>query len=425
MNSPSNIDWSAIRYLALILVLLFLIISAGSAGLASLQATHAARSGQPQAAYAAVRFSSRNAQNHLIRGAVFQRRGDLAGAVAEYSRAVALRPDDYVLWLNLSHARELSGDREGAIAAASYAAALAPHYAKPHWQLGNLLVRAGRVEEGYRELRTAGESNPALLPAFINLAWQLSRGNVQTVLEAARPQTPAAYLALAGFFRKRGQTSEAIDMFRRAGVEPGERVVHERRAYLAELLGAKDFKGAHELWRIVYSPNPDLPMMFDGGFEQESDLDEPGFGWRAGEKSDAIHLSLDPSEPNEGRRSLQASFNGASDPSQPVISQLVVVAPQRRYQVNVTVRTREVVSGGLPLLAVIDPVSGQTLGQTHPFPQTSNGWRPFQIDFTTGPNTQAIQIRLQRGPCGSPCPIFGTLWLDNFSLQAAGPKSID
>lgn len=416
MNSPSHLNWSVIRSSALIPVLSFLLISAGSAGFASLQATQAARSGQAQAADAAVRFSSRNAQNHLIRGAVFQREGDLASAVAEYSRAVALRPDDYVLWLNLSHARELSGDGEGAIDAASYASDLAPHYAKPHWQLGNLLVRAGRVDEGYSELRIAGTSNPALLPGFINLVWQLSRGNVQTVLEATSPETPAAYLALADVFRKRGQTNEAIEMFRRAGIEPGERVVHERRAYLAELLGAKDFKSAHSLWRITHPSDPDLAMLYNGGFDQESDLDEPGFGWRAGENSDAIDLSLDPSEPKEGRRSLQALFNGASEPSEPVISQLVIVAPQKRYQLRFAVRTREVVSGGLPLVAVTDPVGGQTLGQTEAFPQTSDGWRPLQIEFTTGPNTEAIQIRLQRGPCGSPCPIFGTVWLDNFSL---------
>ena len=421
MTSPSNANGSAFLSAVVILVLLFLIISAGSAGFASLQAMHAARSGQPQSADAAVRFSSKNPQNHLIRAALFQRQGNISGAVAEYSRAASLRPDDYVLWLNLSHARELNGDLEGAIAASRYAVTLAPHYAKPHWQLGNLLVRAGRIDEGYRELRTAGTSNPALLPAFINLAWQLSRGNVQTVVRAAGPETPAAFQTLADFFRKRGRTSEAIEMFRRAGVEPGEGIVHERRAYLAELLGAKDFKSAHELWLLAHPSDPDLPLLFDGGFEQESDLDEPGFGWRAGEKSDAIQLSLDPSDPDEGRRSLQVVFNGGSDPSQPVISQLVPVEPQKRYQLRFALRTRDVVSGGLPLVAVIDPVSGLTLGQTEPFPQTISGWRGFSIEFTSAPNTQAIQIRLQRGPCSSPCPIFGNLWLDKFSLRVLGP----
>ncbi len=29
-------------------------------------------------------------------------------------------------------------------------------------------------------------------------------------------------------------------------------------------------------------------MMFDPGFENESDLDEPGFGWRAAEKSGEV-----------------------------------------------------------------------------------------------------------------------------------------
>src|SRR5207249_1656978 len=96
------------------------------------------------------------------------------------------------------------------IAAARQATELAPYYAQPHWQLGNLLVRAGRAEEGFRELRLAGASNPDLLPPSIDLAWQLSPGKIQFVMQAIQPDSPAAYLAVAEYLKKHGQVADVI-----------------------------------------------------------------------------------------------------------------------------------------------------------------------------------------------------------------------
>jgi len=417
-NTSNGSTLRFVRGAGLFLILLFLIWGAGSAGFASLLSTAAARSGQLEAADAAVRLSPRDAHTHLIRGGVMQANGHLSAAVAAYSRAVSLRPEDYVLWLTLAHARELNGDKEGAIAAATQAVGLAPRYAKPHWQLGNLLIRAGRVDEGFSELRGAGASNPALLSAFIDLAWGLSGGNVQYVMQATEPRGPAAYSALAGYFKKRGLTTEAIAMFRSAG----DAAEQERRTYLSELLAAKRFKDAHALWAIGHPRDPDAPPMFEPGFEQESDLDEPGFGWRSGDKAENLHLTLDAGDPNEGRLSLQVLFNGNSDPAQPIVSQLVSVQPRTHYQLGFAARTQEIVSGGLPGVVVVDSGSGGVLGQSGALPQTSGGWRDYTIDFTTPETSEAVQIRLQRGPCGSPCPIFGRLWLDKFSLRETSTR---
>lgn len=398
------------------LILMFLILSAGRAGYASLLSTYAARTLRLDAADAAVSWNP-DAQNHLIRGAVHQSESDFSGAIADYSRAAMLRSEDYVIWLNLAHARELSGDQEGAIAAASHAVGLAPHYAKPHWQLGNVLVRAGRLDGGYDELRLAATRNPALLPAFVDLAWQLSGGNAESVVAAISPRMPETYVALADYFRKRSRPAEAVAMFGAAGSEAGEKVATERRAYLAELLAQKEFKHAQYLWAIAHPANPDGPLMSDPGFENESDLDEPGFGWRAAEKADQTILSLDSSDPGNGRFSLQVTLNGASDPTPAVVSQLVPVSSQTRYRLRFTVRTSEILSGSLPGIVVMDQGTGQVLSQTDPFPQTTGGWRDYQLEFTTSESTEAIRIALQRKPCSAPCPIFGKLWLDSFSLQ--------
>jgi hypothetical protein len=354
---------------------------------------------------------------HYLRGAILEANSNLPTAIVEYENAVRLRPDDYVLWLALARARELNGEMDHALAAARRAVPLAPFYAQPHWQLGNLLVRGGQLDDGFKELRLAGASNPTLLPGIIDLAWQLSKGDVQFVKRSIQPRSSESYKALAEYFKKRGEATEAIAMFSFAGSDT--EVVRAREQYLKELLAAKKFKEAYQLWSIGrgFGSNNAVGAIIDPGFEQESKLDEPGFHWRAAGKGEGFHLALDATNPREGHSSLQVSFSGDSDPADPVISQLVLVEPLAHYQLHFAIRTEEIVSGGLPSVAVVDGSNQQVLGQSGAFPQARGDWRDYKIDFTTAETTAAIQIAVQREPCRSPCPIFGRLWLDSFSLQ--------
>ena len=414
----------------LLAIFLLLIWNAGRAGFSSLLASYAAMTNKIVPANAAVTLSPANPDAHYLRGAMLAAAGYLPEAIHEYQEAALRRPDDYVLWLNLAGALELNGDMAGALAASRQAVQLAPYYARPHWQLGNLLLRAGQRDEAFRELRQAGASNPTLLPSTIDLAWQLSGGDVQFVKQAIQPQTPEAYLALAQHFKKRGEVTAAITMY----VSAGPAADRERGSYLSELISAKRFSEAYALWSVDHPANssgndhpsgiaplgtPGLGGMIDPGFEQESNLDEPGFGWRASNKAETLHLSLDTSAPEEGRSSLRVEFNGDSDPGSPVISQLVLIEPHTHYQLHFAARTAELVSGGPPRVLVIDAGNQQVLGQSAEFsPETNNSWQEFTIDLNSGESTTAVQITLQRERCSkSPCPIFGRLWLDNFSLQ--------
>jgi len=398
---------------ALLIVLLLLTWSTARSGLASLLTTYAANSGQIAPANAAAGFDTSNPDAHYVRATILSS-GDLPAAISEYEQAALARPDDYVLWLSLARAREQNGDTAGAVSAARQAVPLAPYYGEPHYQLGNILLRAGQREEAFKELRLAGESNPTLMPGIIDLAWRVSNGDVGFVTRAIAPGSPFAYQALGQYFRQREAVAAAIAMYAAAGNAADE----DRNSYLSELIAAKRFKDAASLWAIV-KPTAVVPgVMIDPGFEQESNLDDPGFGWRLGEKRQGFHLALDTNNPREGRSSLRVDFSGDSDPSSPVISQLVLIEPGSHYQLRFAVRAESIVSGGPPLLIVIDANVGKPLRTSEPFPKATDGWREYAIDFDSGPSASALKITLQRQACDkSPCPIFGRLWLDNFSLQ--------
>jgi tetratricopeptide (TPR) repeat protein len=396
----------------LLVILVLLTWNVGRAGLASLLTTYAAQSTQIAPANAAVRLSAGNPDAHYVRATILEPT-DLPTAISEYRQAALARPEDFVLWLSLARASEMNGDTAGAIAAARQAVPLAPDYAEPHYQLGNILLRAGQKDDAFKELRLAGASNPTLLPGIIDLAWRVSGGNVQFVTRAIEPGTPATYQALGQYFRQRQEVGATIAMF----VAAGSAAEQDRRSYLGDLIRAKRFNDAAYLWKVGRQDGAAPGVMVDPGFEQESNLKDPGFGWRLGEKDTGFHLSLDTDKPRQGRSSLKIEFNGDSDPSSPVISQLVLVDPGVHYQLHFAAKSEGLVSGGLPLVVVTDAGDNKVLGQSDRLP-TTDGWREYTFDFVVGPSASAIRIELQRQACSkSPCPIFGRLWLDNFLLQ--------
>ena len=412
-NSASRRIVRIAAALVLLVSFLLLILNTGRAGFSSLLSAYAAKSYEIDSANAAVNLTANSPDAHFARGGVLEARNDPAGAAAEYYAAALGRPDDCVLWLSLARVRELSGDTAGAVAAARQAVPLAPYYAQPHWQLGNILLRAGETEEGFKELRLAAISNPTMMPSVIDLAMHFSGGNAQFIAQAIQPDSPEAYETLGRYLRHFGDLNAAVYVYNASG---GRAPDSERRANTAALIAHKRFKEAYSLWASGRTGDT-AGVMNDSGFEAEGDLQEPGFGWRTVDKVQGFHLSLDTTNPKQGRSSLKVDFDGNSDPASPVISQLVLVEPHAHYQLRFVARTESIVTGGLPRIVAIDGKSNTMLGQSPDLPQASNGWRDYSFDFDSG-ESSAVQISLQRQSCSGPaCPIFGRLWLDDVWLQ--------
>jgi tetratricopeptide (TPR) repeat protein len=401
--------------LLFIAVLLVLAGTAARSGFGKLLTVYAANAELRAAADAAVSISAGDADAHLIRGALCESANDLACAIAEYEKAKTLRPRDYLAWLNLARVRELNGEQNAAIDAANQATVLAPYYKQPRWQLGNLLIRAGRTQEGFRELSEAGRIDASMLPSIIDLAWSMSNGDDSSVIKLLNPQKAETFHALANFFRKKNRVESAVNMYGAAGAVAEQ----DRLSYIGELIQSQRYKQAYGLWRGDSDANSEnyLATLIDPGFEQESNLDGVGFGWRSAQNPN-VRLSLDSDEPREGRSSLKIEFAGDSNPDAAIISQIILVEPRTHYRLGFATRAEKIVSGGLPILFVKEAGPGRSLGQSNTLADKDNVWRDYSIDFTTNETSSAIQISLQRTHCDAPaCPIFGRLWLDNFSLN--------
>jgi hypothetical protein len=395
--------------------------SAWRAGAARLLAKHAKDALVLEDADGAVSRSWNDPEAHLARGHVLYNRKDLKGALAEFEQAVALRPRDYFLWLYLGRARDEAGDSKGALTALREAVRLAPHYSEPHWQFGNALLRVGQLERAFTQMRQATLADPTLLPVMIDLAWGFYGGDAAAVEQVVQPRTDSERIGLARLFVRKGKVAQAVALFRAAGKIKDE----ERLALLNELLSAKRFKEAYEVWASgrtaeKIAANNGVSSITDPGFEGRVDFTQTGFDWQLTRDLEGIHLSIGNSEPREGRYSLLLEWFGNANPSSQAVRQLILVEPNARYHLSFAVRTKEVVTGGLPILAVRDASSQdpRLLIESKAFPQGTSGWQEYAVEFKTAEDTVAIIVSVQRQGCSSsPCPMFGKVWLDNLSLQ--------
>jgi tetratricopeptide (TPR) repeat protein len=391
---------------------LFLIQASARFGFSRLIARYALVANSAPAADEAVRLSPSDPETHRTRAIVFTRLRQPAEAVKSLEAATSLRYRDDYLWIDLGNAREEVGDTSGALTALDQAVRWAPHYAHTHWQRGNALLRMGRTAEAFVALRTAVGANPSYLPNMIDLAWGISREDVEATDKLLAIKDDTERLALIRYLANRGKGNEVTAQLRLLSAplsqENKDEVVHL-------LFAAKAFNDAFDL--SAPTTNSTTPTVLNGGFEDSKILSEPGFGgWFLTPGQGKIKMSIDVSEKIAGTRSLQLIFDGEWNPGTPVISQTILVFPDTIYPVTFSLKTKELATGGPLLLTVNDAETGELLGKSDSFPSTDS-WVTLNFEFTTLETSKAAVIRLQRSNCdSSPCPIFGTVWLDEISI---------
>ena len=279
-------------------------------------------------------------------------------------------------------------------------------------------MRQGRFGEAFADLRNAAASNPDYVPTLIDLSWGISKGHQQVAEAYAEITTSQKHIAFAEFLARQGKGREAVEQFARAGA-----VSHQTRHQLVRhLISANAFKEAFQIWRqskVSESGEQGATAIYDGGFEGSLSFDEFGFGWRLFRGSQSVKLVADSSLRQSGSKSLLIEFLGDSNPETPLLSQLILVKPSSRYRINFAARTQEIVTGGLPLVVVSNSTGSRAFRAESPvLAQGSTDWQIVSFSFQTEPEDDAITLSIQRKNCTtSPCPIFGSIWLDSFSIE--------
>jgi len=387
---------------------LFLIQVSARFGLARMFARYALATNSIDAADAAVRMSPSDPEAHRAR-ATLQRPDEAANSLAT---ATALRYRDDYLWIELGNRREEAGDMQGALAALDQAVRWAPHYAHTHWQRGNLLLRMGQTNEAFAALRLAAVADPRYAPNVIDLAWGISHNDLKTTKALLDIKSDNERLAFIRFLARNGKGKEVYEEVHLLTDPRSAEYMNE----VARLLF--DAKAFNESFALLHPGEAfHERLLLNGDFEDPFVLNDSGFDWIITPQP-KTRLAIDVSEKLSGAKSLQINLDGEWAPGTALLSQTFIVKPDTSYRISFAVKTKDLVTGGPPLLVVNDASNNQLLAKSGNFPTATSLWTKMNLDFTTLPTSQAAVVRLQRTNCdSSPCPIFGTLWLDEFSVE--------
>ncbi|HET6862340.1 MAG TPA: hypothetical protein VFH91_04815 [Pyrinomonadaceae bacterium] len=367
------------------------------------------------AANQAVAITPADAEAHRARAIVLDHLRLTGDGTKELEIAASLRPRDDSIWLTLGNFRDFLDDSDGALSAYNQAVRFAPFYAHTNWARGNLKLRIGRYDEAFSEMRLAATKNPNLLPTFIDLALGVSRGDLALAEQLVQITDDRSRLAFARTLATRGRGEEALRQIQLLKTPLNRETKQE---LVRQLIAAKCYREGYELWNSD-STNKSLPVIVDGGFEGSLTVKNTGFGWRFAAGEQKLEMSQDASERQSGTRSLRINFTGHLTPGNVLLSQYVVIDPDRTYKINYAFKSKELVSGGPPVITVDDVDSGETLGRSESIPNSTDGWQSASFTFTSRSKSKAVAIVLRRNYCQtSPCPIFGVVWLDSFSIEA-------
>lgn len=346
--------------------------------------------------------------------------GNLDAAVSDYQEAVASSANDYRYWTELGRVLEAAGDSQAGEKALRRAVDLAPAYSHPRWYLGNLLLREGKYDEAFEQLGRAAEADDQMRPQVFDLAMRVFDGDIDQVARVTRASA-AVRLQFAIYLVTVQRFGEALRMWSTISAADRQAQPELSKHLVQNLVQAKQFRAVLSVMREAQADAhlPVAEQVWNGGFESplaKSSADS--FDWLINSRQ-AAQIGID-GNAHTGNGSLRIVFRAPSGLNNIEVSQTMAVEPGAQYRFEYYVRTEGLVSASTPVLTIVDAVDGQVLATSKPLPTGTNDWTRITFDFTINPKHDGITIRLGRAPCsdGQFCPIFGSVWYDDFNLQS-------
>jgi len=352
---------------------------------------------------------------------------NITDAAREHQLAVSRSPYDYRYWMELGRALEASGDGSSGGKALKRAVDLAPAYSYPRWYYGNLLLREGKLDEAFVQLALAAQAEAKFRRQVFNLAWQVFEGDVDRIAAVACP-TPAVRMEFATYLIGQGKTAEAMRVWR--SIDPAARKTEPEldEGFKQALMTTKHFRELLEIMRetAADADGPAPEQFWNGGFERDPQpTSAQTFFWIINSRPQ-VRIGID-TIAHSGKGSLRIIFKSSDKLDSIGVAQTIVVTPDTQYHFEGYLRTEDLISGGMPLISVADATNNSTLINSPTAPSGTNNWQKVTLDFKTGAKCDGIIVSLSRAACSEReqvCPLFGTIWYDDFSLKRIGSSGV-
>jgi tetratricopeptide (TPR) repeat protein len=349
---------------------------------------------------------------------------DVPLAISYYRRAIQLNPRSPFYKLDLASALETVGSIGEADSEFRAAQAAYPISAEVSWKYGNFLLRQNRLPEAYAEIHRALLVDPKLTPIAVSSVWH-SEPNIHVLLDQVLPDTPEAYSEALSYLVSEQDSTAALEVWHRL-ISKDPHTDWKQAFALTDLLVAQEkFEEAGAVWhQAIAGDSGSAPgytgnsLVYDGGFERG--IAGGGFGWRQKDVTGA-DFDIDTEEKHTGNRSVRLIFDGTKNLSYEDLFQFVLVSPGTRYRFQGFLRANQISSESGIRFEIVDPKHQQGLDASTRNETGTLPWTLEQVDFTTGPQTHLILIRIARRMSERlDNKLRGTVWVDDVSLVPVG-----
>jgi hypothetical protein len=132
-----------------------------------------------------------------------------------------------------------------------------------------------------------------------------------------------------------------------------------------------------------------------------------------------VQTAIDENSAHTGDRSFRILFQVRSHLEAINVYQLVPVQPNTQYDFECYLKTDKLVSVATPVVVIADATDEAILASSEPAPNGNNDWQRISLSFKTGSKSEAVRLKISPTSCAdnSVCPIFGTVWYDDFNLK--------
>jgi hypothetical protein len=348
-------------------------------------------------------------------------------SVRRLRRATELSPYSRFYWDDLASTCQSQGDLQCADRAAERLVSLCPMVPFYRELAARSCVRAKRLDESVAQFRRLLE----LDPSYASDTWDSLRTVMgpelifQKVLaDSADSNLKVGYV---DYLSAQGDNDPAYRIWRLIAASPGRFTFSSARPYLDRLIELGRIEEAGRVWQdlerlgIVKRSGADEKgnLIFNGDFEQLPL--NAGLDWRWSDQMADLAVDFAAYGAYHGAHCLRVDFTVPRNQDYEPVYQFVPVLPNRTYELQAYVRSKDIVSSTGPALRAADTrqpgfedaVTEPTLGTTD--------WRPVRLIFTTGPETRAVRLSVWR-PRGRvfPMEITGSFWVDAVSLKSLG-----
>jgi len=334
--------------------------------------------------------------------------GDVRQAEELYRRALVHNSLYLPAWLGLAELRNDRGRKDEAAAILHYVDTLSAGINRWRWDKALLAYQLGRTDILARDLAWIIAKTPAARRDALKMAFSLWPDPAELVAHVGRGNI----LHLFNHAARTGRVDAALAWWPEIAALGVDNHRPEILTFLNSLIHNDRLAQAAPIWKRYFNHDR---LLYNGDFAQEPS--NTAFDWRiSAPQGSSWRIEVG----DGGGQAMRLHFSGTDNIGYSHLTQIVPLAPERKYRLTGQVKTDKLTTDQRPYLEVagfqcpMAPVRTAIVAASQP-------WTKLALPFEVPAECRAIEVRVRRDRSTHlDNRLGGDLWLQRLAIEKTG-----